>query len=75
MPNRIGILRETKNEWERRVPLTPSDLENHLRTPVNIPLWVVYLSGLTSFILIPKDSSLSVNESVFAAETIVVRIQ
>jgi alpha-aminoadipic semialdehyde synthase len=27
MPNRIGILRETKNEWERRVPLTPSDLK------------------------------------------------
>ena len=28
MPNRIGIIRETKNEWERRVPFTPRDLEN-----------------------------------------------
>ncbi|TFG96164.1 MAG: hypothetical protein E4H13_12480, partial [Calditrichales bacterium] len=26
MKNRIGIVRETKNEWECRVPLTPDDL-------------------------------------------------
>jgi alpha-aminoadipic semialdehyde synthase len=28
MPNVLGIVRETKNEWERRVPLTPNDLKN-----------------------------------------------
>jgi len=27
MLNRLGIVRETKNEWERRVPLTPDDLK------------------------------------------------
>ena len=27
MRNRIGIVRETKNSWERRVPLIPADLE------------------------------------------------
>lgn len=27
MSNRIGIVRETKNTWERRVPLIPEDLE------------------------------------------------
>lgn len=27
MRNRIGIVRETKNEWERRVPLIPDDLK------------------------------------------------
>jgi len=27
LSNRIGIVRETKNAWERRVPLIPADLE------------------------------------------------
>ena len=27
LSNRIGIVRETKNTWERRVPLIPADLE------------------------------------------------
>ena len=27
MLNTLGIVRETKNEWERRVPLTPEDLK------------------------------------------------
>jgi alpha-aminoadipic semialdehyde synthase len=30
MPNTLGIVRETKNEWERRVPLSPDDLKKLL---------------------------------------------
>ena len=30
MPSTIGIVRETKNKWERRVPLTPDDLKKLL---------------------------------------------
>lgn len=35
MKNTLGIVRETKNEWERRVPLTPQDL-GKLITELNI---------------------------------------
>jgi alpha-aminoadipic semialdehyde synthase len=28
MPNTLGIVRETKNEWERRAPLIPDDLKS-----------------------------------------------
>lgn len=37
MKKKIGIVRETKNQWERRVPLTPSDVKAALQElPVSI---------------------------------------
>ncbi len=31
MSKTIGIIRETKNDWERRAPLVPSDVAELLR--------------------------------------------
>ena len=31
MVRKIGIVRETKNKWERRVPLIPADIKNLIR--------------------------------------------
>ena len=44
MPNRIGIRRENKNKWERRVPLTPSQIQK------------LALQGNTQFIVQPSEN-------------------
>jgi len=51
MKNTIGIVRETKNQWERRVPLTPDDLQ--------------YLLSEYSFktIIQPSDTRIFKNEA------------
>lgn len=38
MPNRIGIRREDKNEWERRVALTPGDVAQ--LTALGAEIWI-----------------------------------
>ena len=36
---KIGIVKETKNEWERRVPITPDDVQSILSDlPVEIKI-------------------------------------
>lgn len=47
MPKTLGIIRETKNEWERRTPLVPSDVRDLLN---NLPVKIlVHPSSLRIF--------------------------
>jgi alpha-aminoadipic semialdehyde synthase len=51
MPNTIGIVRETKNKWERRVPLIPDDLKNLIS------------ENSIKFIIQPSDNRIFTNEA------------